>query len=468
MVIQLGVVHSAGGRTPVCACANRAPNPLVAVRVPACGLAEKWLASFSFLERELTLGGTSDNRVEVATDCGRVGRGRRGAFACFCLSKLMTICLDRGFCVTKRSKPRLHTDLRSDGRLKRRPPIAALRPDSIDAGAAFCLGDANTPGMLAGRKDTTRKLYRDAYEAFRRFLADVHVHPSVDSLERLPPNALAAFYRWGLDHRRGGLTDRTASSYAYAISALLRQLLIEERLPPTISLEKLRIGLRESLARGDYERRKVDPRIDAFVAWVATQPLPPADGGRDTARLEALRARALVLTLYCSGLRREEATALESAEVLRGSPPGEADIRGKGDRERTIFLDPAALKAIREYVEARGPGDSRRWVFVSHGNRRRRNDRLSPWSVWAIVKKLARDAEAADPAFLGLARALHTHDTRHHFARTVLNSGANLSVVQDLLGHASPATTKRIYATSDRALLRAAARSHAPRLPTSG
>jgi site-specific recombinase XerD len=136
-----------------------------------------------------------------------------------------------------------------------------------------------------------------------------------------------------------------------------------------------------------------------------------------------------VLTLYCSG--------------LRGTQPGEADLRGKGDRERTIFLDTAALAAIREYVEERGPGDKRRLVFVSHGNRRRRNDRLSPWSVWAIVKKLAQEAEAADPEFLGLARALNTHDTRHHFAHTVLNRGAGLSVVQDLLGHASPAMTKR-------------------------
>jgi site-specific recombinase XerD len=84
--------------------------------------------------------------------------------------------------------------------------------------------------------------------------------------------------------------------------------------------------------------------------------------------------------------------------------------------------------------------------------------------VWAIVKNLAKEAEAATPIFLGLAQALHTHDTRHHFARTVLNSGASLSVVQDLLGHASPATTKRIYATSDRAVLRAAAEAHAPRV----
>ncbi|MDQ6669673.1 MAG: tyrosine-type recombinase/integrase [Chloroflexota bacterium] len=358
----------------------------------------------------------------------------------------------------------MSSDLRADGRRKRRPAIDSFQPDSIAAGAAYCLGDGRTSGVLAGRKDTTRKLYRDAYEAFRRFLIDVGVDAVTDGWQRLPPNALAAFYRWGLDHRRGGLADRTGGTYAYAISALLRQLLIEERLPASLSLEKLRLGLRESLARGDYERRRLDPRIEAFVEWVSARPIPPEDSGRGNARLEALRARALVLTLYCSGIRREEATALESAEVLRGTEPGEADIRGKGDRQRTIFLDGTAVGAIRSYLDARGAGDNRRWVFVSHGNRRRKNDRLSPWSVWAIVKKLAQDAQAADPAFLGLAAALHTHDTRHHFARTVLNAGAGLSVVQDLLGHASPATTKRIYATSDRSVLRAAARKHAPRL----
>jgi site-specific recombinase XerD len=102
------------------------------------------------------------------------------------------------------------------------------------------------------------------------------------------------------------------------------------------------------------------------------------------------------------------------------------------------------------------------YLFASHGNRRRGDGRLHPRTVWAIVKALAGRAELAEADFAGLARALHTHDTRHHYARTVLNSGAGLSVVQDLLGHASPETTKRIYATTDRTVLRAAARAHAP------
>jgi hypothetical protein len=171
----------------------------------------------------------------------------------------------------------------------------------------------------------------------------------VDSWDRLPPNALAAFFgERGLDHRRGGLSDRIAASYAYGISALLRQLLIEERLPLGISLEKLRTGLRQSLSRGDNKRRKVDPRLVAFVVWVAARPIPPGDGKHVWARLEALRARALVLTLWSSGLRREEATKLEVAEMLFGAEPGEADVRGKSGCERTIFFDYAAVEAIRE------------------------------------------------------------------------------------------------------------------------
>jgi len=104
------------------------------------------------------------------------------------------------------------------GRRKRRPSLGTTPSDSIDAGAAFCLGDGRSNGTLAGRKETTRKLYRDAYEAFRRFAVDAGVDPASEGWDRLPPNVLAAFYRWGLDHRRGELTERTAATYAYAIA----------------------------------------------------------------------------------------------------------------------------------------------------------------------------------------------------------------------------------------------------------
>jgi integrase len=348
---------------------------------------------------------------------------------------------------------------RRDGTPKRRAPIVAEVPGSLDAHAAAFFG-----GALAGRSAATRKGYRDAWERFRAFLVErPGLDPATDGLERLPPNALAAFYRWLLEHPERPLAPRSAATYAHGVAAFFRQLAADGALPPGLSLERLRAGLRQALIRGDYERRRVDPRIDAFVAWVIAQPVPADDG--TTARLDALRARALVLTLYGTGVRREEATKLRVGDVLHGEVPGEADIRGKGDRERTVFFDDAALAAIRAYVEERRRAERRPspYLFASHGNRRRADGRLHPRTVWAIVKALARRAELAEADFAGLTRALHTHDTRHHYARTVLNNGAGLSVVQDLLGHASPETTKRIYATTDRAVRRAAARAHAPR-----
>src|SRR5690242_11190391 len=142
----------------------------------------------------------------------------------------MTARENRSTTKPRRTTPRsveIVGDLRADGRRKRRSSLGLAAAGSIDAGAAFCFGDGRSNGMLAGRKDTTRKLYRDAYEAFRRFIQEAGLDPTSDGWERLPPNVLAAFYRWGLDHRRGGLTERTAATYGYAISALLRQLLIE-------------------------------------------------------------------------------------------------------------------------------------------------------------------------------------------------------------------------------------------------
>src|SRR5262249_46857620 len=64
----------------------------------------------------------------------------------------------------------------------------------------------------------------------------------------------------GLGPPCGGLSERTASSYAWAVGALLRQLRVQGRLPANVSLKRPKLGLRDAVARGDYPRRKVDPR----------------------------------------------------------------------------------------------------------------------------------------------------------------------------------------------------------------
>ena len=147
-----------------------------------------------------------------------------------------------------------------------------------------------------------------------------------------------------------------------------------------------------------------------------------------------------MLTLFCTGMRREEVSRLDRYDVQDGWAD-RALITGKGDKERVVFFDERTQSAIREYLETRG--DTLAPVFLRHDNHRGRAAghggerwRLSPQSVWAIVKRYARAVGV--PAT--------THHFRHSKASVLLNRGASLSEVQDILGHASPDTTKRIYA----------------------
>jgi integrase/recombinase XerD len=139
-------------------------------------------------------------------------------------------------------------------------------------------------------------------------------------------------------------------------------------------------------------------------------------------------------------MRREEVASLSRSDVQDGHAR-QALITGKGSKERIVFFDDQALQAIRAYLEARA--DRLAPLFLRHDLGRGkqagpggRRWRLSPKGVWDVVKRYA--------AAVGVDAT--THDFRHAKASVMLNRGANLSEVQDILGHASPETTKKIYA----------------------
>jgi site-specific recombinase XerD len=125
-------------------------------------------------------------------------------------------------------------------------------------------------------------------------------------------------------------------------------------------------------------------------------------------------------------------------------------ITGKGDKERVVFFDDESLAAIRAYLAARA--DAHQPLFLRHDDGRGKPGprgerwRLSPQSVWGVVKKYGRLAGVS----------VTTHHLRHLKARVMLNNGAQLSEVQDILGHASPETTKKIYAPYTKQHLREA------------
>jgi site-specific recombinase XerD len=291
---------------------------------------------------------------------------------------------------------------------------------------------------LGGKSPRTYLTYQSGLARFREFLdARRQLEPWQPSA--LQANTLEDFYGW-LVRRHSRERRATVATYSSGLRAFVRFLARRGMLPPGVTYEQMRDNVQQVMGRSSYKTPRTDRRLPLLVTHVLRLPLPPATERRGIRRLEVLRDRALMLTLFCTGMRREEVARLDRADVQDGWAD-RALITGKGEKERVVFFDAPTQTAIREYLQARA--DTLAPVFLRHDNHRGRAAghggqrwRLSPQSVWAIVKRYARAVGV--PAT--------THHFRHSKASVLLNRGASLSEVQDILGHASPETTKRIYA----------------------
>ena len=153
-------------------------------------------------------------------------------------------------------------------------------------------------------------------------------------------------------------------------------------------------------------------------------------------RPEALLDRALLELLYAAGLRVSEALRLDLEDIsLDGAF---VRVIGKGDRERLVPVGEVALDAIRAWLD--GP---RRAIVAEHHVQpirggplfvSRTGKRLARQQAWTIVKRAAAAA--------GLTGRVSPHTLRHSFATHLLEGGADLRIVQELLGHASISTTQ--------------------------
>jgi site-specific recombinase XerD len=297
---------------------------------------------------------------------------------------------------------------------------------------------------LASRSPRTSATYRTALARFHEFLEADGVDLSATTAS-FSSTVLERFYGWLV--RVYGRDDRfTVATYVAGVRAFFRFMARRGLLPPDLQFEQLRDNLREVMGRSSYKTPRIDGRLALIVTHVDGLELPPA-GEKSSERLELLRDRALIRTLFATGMRREEVSRLNRGDVQDGRVR-QAIVTGKGDKERVVFFDEPSLRAIRAYVEARG--DAYEPVFLRHDRARGapgpggRRYRLSPQSIWGVVKKYAAAVDV---------RA-STHDFRHAKATVMLNRGAKLSEVQDILGHASPETTKRIYAHYETSHLR--------------
>ena len=167
--------------------------------------------------------------------------------------------------------------------------------------------------------------------------------------------------------------------------------------------------------------------------------------------LASLRDRALLELLYAAGLRVSEALGLDRADVATG---GFVRVIGKGDKERLVPVGDMAMAALATYLlardEAAGPAfepSPSEPLFLSA--RGRRLDRMS---AWRIIRAAALRA--------GLSERVTPHTLRHSFATHLLEGGADLRVVQELLGHASITTTQLYTHITGERIRQVYARAH--------
>ncbi len=218
----------------------------------------------------------------------------------------------------------------------------------------------------------------------------------------------------------------------------------------------LKIFFRFLTGKGEIERDPTEslalPRIERYLPETLNElQVEQLLHGVDTNAPLGMRDRAMLELLYASGLRISE---LANAR-LENFYPEEGAIRviGKGNKTRIVPVGRKACEALAVYLSTERPQLVKRRtgneIFLSE-----RGTKLTTTRIWQIVKEKARHA--------GLEKNIYPHLLRHSFATHLLSNGADLRIIQEMLGHADISTTQ-VYTHVDQQRLKAVHRKFHPR-----
>lgn len=243
---------------------------------------------------------------------------------------------------------------------------------------------------------------------------------------------LKSFVEWLNDR---GVSPRTQARTISGIKSFYKYLLIEGDITsdPTALLESPKIGrkLPEILSM-----EEIDALIDAI----------------DLSKAEGQRNKAMLETLYSCGLRVSELVNLKITNLF--FEQGFIKVEGKADKERLVPVSGRAVEEINKYLNKyrktlRIHADSENVLFLN-----RRGRKLSRVMIFTIIKNLAEK--------LNFEKKISPHTFRHSFATHLINGGADLRAVQEMLGHESILTTE-IYTHLDKDYLRSTIHQYHPR-----
>jgi site-specific recombinase XerD len=195
----------------------------------------------------------------------------------------------------------------------------------------------------------------------------------------------------------------------------------------------------KSLAPEKIELAKAPEREVEFLepdelTRLLDAPLRGGTAGEGGYALIQLRDRAVLETLFSTGLRVSELAALTRETV--NPKRGEFTVRGKGEKLRVVFLSNQAKYWLKEYLSRRRDMDPHIFVSLDRAGKGREGGGLTPRSIQRLVDRYARAA--------GITKGISPHTLRHTYATDLLRNGADIRSVQAMLGHSS-ITTTQIY-----------------------
>ena len=273
-----------------------------------------------------------------------------------------------------------------------------------------------------------RALSENSVEAYLRDVNKLIEFLAINSYDLSPLEVtlkhLEEFIMW---INKLGLGARSQARIISGLKAFYKYLLVED-LMDTVPTELL-------------EGPRLDRKIPDVLSYEDIQKMLDSI---DLSEAHGVRNRAMLETLYASGLRVSELINLKLTNVYFDI--GLIRVIGKGDKERIVPIGEDAIKHIQLYIEGVRRGqmnihpDDGNIVFLN-----RRGKKLSRVMVFMIVKEAARNA--------GITKNVSPHTFRHSFATHLIEGGADLRAVQDMLGHESIVTTE-IYTHLDTDYLR--------------
>jgi integrase/recombinase XerD len=226
--------------------------------------------------------------------------------------------------------------------------------------------------------------------------------------------------------RDEGISSRSLARILSGVRSFYRFLMLEKEIEqdPTELLESPKIG-------------------NKLPQVLSVDEIDNIQGAIDLSKPEGIRDHCIIEVLYSCGLRISELTNLQISDLFLDE--GFIRIHGKGDKERLVPISAKAIKELRIWLDVRKhieiQSGHQDYVFVS----RTRGKKLSRISLFVFIRKYAQKA--------GITKEISPHTFRHSFATHLLQGGANLRAVQEMLGHSDISTTQ-IYANMNQNKLR--------------